>query len=354
MSEREVVLVACGMMTSVGLSSAETAASVRAGTTRVAESVCYDKHSEPFTLAQVPPEALPQLDPQPAGEEGWTARGLRVLTLAIMPLVECAASCRDSGSPPGLAMALPEPLIGAVTDPDAFLAGLAEQTEGLFDLSASTANFSGRAGGVAAMGHAASVIAAGDADFMLAGGSDSYLDLMLLGTLDLEERVASRTSLDGFVPGEGAGFVLLAERRAAEQAGLSPRARLSQVAVGEEAGHFYSEEAYRGEGLANTVANLFAEVEMPGPVTQVYSSMNGENHWAKELGVTLLRHQDQLAPDVDVRHPVECFGDLGAAIGPVMAGLAATDMARGGCGGPTLLYGSSDRGSRAALLLFSC
>ena len=39
---------------------------------------------------------------------------------------------------------------------------------------------------------------------MIVGGVDSYLDLYVLGTLDLDKRIKSSTHLDGLIPGEGA------------------------------------------------------------------------------------------------------------------------------------------------------
>jgi 3-oxoacyl-[acyl-carrier-protein] synthase-1 len=50
-----------------------------------------------------------------------------------------------------------------------------------------------------------------------------------------------------------------------------------------------------------------------------------------------------------MHHPADCCGDTGAAAGPLMTGLAALGLAGGYRRGPCLVYGSSDRGGRAAL-----
>jgi 3-oxoacyl-[acyl-carrier-protein] synthase-1 len=52
-----------------------------------------------------------------------------------------------------------------------------------------------------------------------------------------------------------------------------------------------------------------------------------------------------------VQHPADCFGDTGAACGPLMVGLAAGAMKHGRQRGPALVYASSDRGLRAAVVV---
>jgi 3-oxoacyl-[acyl-carrier-protein] synthase-1 len=84
-------------------------------------------------------------------------------------------------------------------------------------------------------------------------------------------------------------------------------------------------------------------------VQEVYASMNGEQHWAKEWGVAQLRSRDAFDPAHVLHHPADCTGDTGAACGPLMVGLAALGMAGGYRRSPCLVYASSDDGPRAAL-----
>ena len=49
-----------------------------------------------------------------------------------------------------------------------------------------------------------------------------------------------------------------------------------------------------------------------------------------------------------MHHPADCSGDSGAACGPIMAGLAALGIRDSYRRTPALVYGSSDRGARAA------
>lgn len=347
-----IVIVGVGMMTAVGLTAGETAASVRAGVARFTETPIRDHRARPFTLAEVPEEGLPGLGegveaPPPA--PGLTARERRLLRLATMPLGECLAALPAGLPAPGLVLALPTAATTRPLDGAAFVGRLVAQLGGGLDPRLVDASDRGRAGGVAALDRAAALIRAGHAGFMVAGGVDSYRDPYVLATLDVEGRVKSAVHLDGFIPGEGAAFLLLASREAAAAAGLPVLATLSPAAVAVEEGHLYSEQPYRGDGLAAALAGLFGAGVVGGPVEEVYSSMNGESHWAKEWGVGFLRNRAAFAPEHGMHHPADCFGDTGAACGPIMAGLAALGVREGYRRSPCLVYGSSDDGLRAAL-----
>jgi len=204
-----------------------------------------------------------------------------------------------------------------------------------------------------ALGQAVLTIQRGVADLVIAGGVDSYRDLYVLAKLDQERRVKSSGNLDGFIPGEGAAFLLLASARAAANQQLPVLGRVSPMANGFESGHLYSQEPYRGDGLAATFRQLVAQGVVDAPIREVYSSMTGESHWAKEWGVAYLRSKAAFQDDVRVHHPADCFGETGAASGPLLVGLAALGMKGGYRRSPTLAYGSSDRGPRAAVIVTS-
>ena len=344
----EPVLVGAGMMTAVGLSAAETAASVRATVMAFGETPLKDIQLEPFTLAEVPKDGLPPLHPQLVAA-GLTGREARLVQLAGPALAECLAPLVDLGVRPGVFLALPEADAPQAVDGGAFLEWLAVQTHGGFERARSDASFVGRAGGLIAIGRALLAIQSGDASFAIAGGVDTYRDLDRLLALDARGRVKSSVHMDGFIPGEGAGFLLIASESAARRAAMPVLARLSAPAQGFEHGHLYSEEPYRGDGLAAVVRDLVESGAVEAPFREVFSSMNGESHWAKEWGVSVIRNSAAFDPTFRMHHPADSFGDTGAAAGPVMVGLAALGLAGGYRAHPSLVYCSSDHGDRAAL-----
>jgi 3-oxoacyl-[acyl-carrier-protein] synthase I len=345
------VVIGVGMMTPVGLTAAETAASVRAATMRFTETPMRDHRFEPFTLAEVPEEGLPDLAPEVAATPGLTSREMRMLRLGTMPLGEALGVLLGKVPAPPLMLALPETETARPLDSKKFLQLLAGQVGGAFDSVRSDASHRGRAGGLMALGRAVELIEQGKEKLVLAGGVDSYRDLYVLGTMDREKRVKSAVHLDAFVPGEGAGFVLLAEREVAAAAGIRPLAGVSPVATEFEKGHLYSAEPYRGEGLALAVARLTRSAAVSAPFEEVYSSMNGESHWAKEWGVTGIRNQAALQQGYRMHHPADCYGDVGAASGTLMVALAALRIWDDQRRSPCLIYGSSDRGPRAVVAL---
>jgi 3-oxoacyl-[acyl-carrier-protein] synthase I len=346
-----VTIVGAGMMTAVGLTAQETTAAVRAGIAMFTETTIHDHVYEPITLAEVVEDALPPLDVS-LETIGLTTREIRMVRLAAPALAECLEPLEPlAGSErrPPLILALPDAATMLPLDRDAFLRWLARQTGDLFDPLRSDASYAGRAGGLHAIDRAAAIIRTGRASFAVAGGVDTYRDLYVLSVLDRDQRVKSEEHLDGFIPGEGAAFLLLASAAAAAKAKLTPLGTLGPLAAGTEPGHLYSETPYRGDGLANVVRELLESGAISPPIREVYSSMNGESHWAKEWGVSFIRNRSAFADDHGFHHPADCFGDTGAACGPLLVGLAALGLSAGYRAHPAMVYCSSDRGDRAAL-----
>lgn len=343
-----IVVVGVGMMTPVGLTAVETTASVRAGTTRFSETSFMDRRFEPFTLAEVPEEGLPELA-EALDRQRLTGRDRRMLRLASSPLAECLSVLPPGLPPPPLHLALPELETTLPLDGAKFLASLASQADDRFRPAQSSADYRGRAGGLRAIEAASSAVVTGAERFAIAGGVDTFRDPYVLGTLDREGRVKSSGNPDGFIPGEGAAFVLLTTNEVAGSLGVDPLAVLSPVAIGTERGHLYSDEPYLGEGLASTLQAVLQNGAGRGPIQEVYSSMNGESHWAKEWGVGFLRSRPAFSEEHGMYHPADCYGDIGAAVGPALVGMAAIGIRFGYRSPPSLVYTSSDRGERAAL-----
>lgn len=351
MSADSVAVVGIGMMTSVGVSAPETAASVRAATARFVPTPMRDKQFQPFTIAEVPNDALPPLAEPLHDVVSLSDRERRLLRLATSPLRECLRALPPMPTKLAMCLALPEQETTRPINSAAFLSHLAIQTGAPFDATRSDARHVGRAGGLLAIGQAVLTIQGGLSEFVIAGGIDSYRDLFILGTLDREGRAKSESTLDGFIPGEAAAFLLLANTHTAAANGLPVMAHVTPIVTGFEPGHLYSSEAYRGDGLARTFQQLVARGDIDAPIAEVYSSMTGESHWVKEWGVAFMRSRGAFREGHGMHHPADCFGETGAASGPLMVGLAALGINGRYRRSPALAYGSSDRGARAAMIV---
>lgn len=352
MAEPEAIVIAsAGLVSPIGLSLPETAASARARVARLREIPWMDRRFEPFIVGSVPEDGLPELSEALKGRP-LQYREARMLRLAHVALEEAMAPLK--GKAPGripLLLGLPEQHTTQPLDAKRFLARLDQQLPDTIDVDRSVAAPRGRAAGLMACREAMARLHRGDCRFVLIGGVDSLVDLYVLGTLDLQGRIRNAVNSDGFSPSEGAAMLLLSLASTAQSMGLAPVAQLLGSANGMEPGHLYAEEAYLGEGLAATFAALLADAPPPQPIGSVYCSFNGERYWAREFGVACLRRSAAFVPEHQMEHPAECFGDMGAAQGPALLALAAHGVQHRYREAPCLVYASSDYGDRAAALL---
>ena len=96
-----------------------------------------------------------------------------------------------------------------------FLQHLKAQSGVEFDVARSQVFPKGRAATLLALEAALRCLSERQAEVVLVGGVDSYLDLALLSQLDLEDRILGPRIMDGFIPGEGAAFLALRPFRGA-------------------------------------------------------------------------------------------------------------------------------------------
>ncbi len=347
--QSDIVITHMAMATSVGLNAVQTCTSVRAGIVRFAELTWREKTFGPIVMAAIPDNCLPDLSDDYQDGPSLTFQEKRMLQLAGLVQDELAKGDIEPGIP--LIIGLPEKTGLQPIDPGTVLKGIIRQTGLTIDTAKSRAIAKGRAAGLLAIHEACELLHTGKADKVLVGGCDSYKAIYVLEYLNALGRLNSEINLDGFIPGEGVCFLLLMTERAAKRSSLPILGRIRATAVGFEEGHLNTETPYKGEGLFKTLETLF-HGDLPGmPIKTVYSSMNGESYWAKEWGVCSIRFKEQMAEDMAFEHPADCYGDPGAASGPVMTGLALTGMEAGYRKGPVLVYASSDRGDRGAVIV---
>jgi 3-oxoacyl-[acyl-carrier-protein] synthase-1 len=347
----DVVIANAGVISPIGLSLPETAASARARVARLREIPWMDRRFEPYIVGRVPDEGLPDLADAlaPLPLQYREARMLRLAHAALEEAMAPWVAAKGKSLP--LLLGLPEQHTTQPLQPQDFLAHLDAQCPGLIDLARSVAVPRGRAAGLMALREARARLLRGDDEAVLVGGVDCLVDLYVLGTLDMQGRIRNEVNSDGFSPSEGAAFLLLTTSDVAARMGLQPMVTLTGAAMGQEPGHLYADEPYLGEGLAAAFASLLQESPPSALIGTVYCSFNGERHWAREFGVARLRQSKAFQPDHAMEHPAECFGDMGSAQGPALAALAAHGLQHGYRAAPCLVYASSDHGDRAASLL---
>jgi len=277
---------------------------------------------------------------------GMSPPQIRLLRLAVFALADLAPQLPSTPLP--LFLAGPQLYYPHSGLNHAFMEQLANSAGISLDISNSRCINTGRAGAINAIDIAFKYFDATQAHHVLIGGIDSFYDPRTLHILQKNRRLSGDNSFDGFVPGEGACFLLLTSPYAPEAIRNKSSLRLHEPTTVHEPGHLLSDAPYTAETLAGAFRQAMATTEMP--INTIYSSENGEMHYTRELSVATLRQQHRMSPQYKIHRPAEYFGDLGAAFAPIAIGLASAtintqpDMA-------TVVYASSDNGPRAALCL---
>jgi 3-oxoacyl-[acyl-carrier-protein] synthase I len=343
---KPAVITATCVLCPGGRGSEQAWATTRAGVSRIGNSYVMDKHFDAIQMGLVPEDALPPLPPEIEGL-GLPARARRILRLAAPVLQAVAAEAGDG--PCTVITGLPQ-LNPAEAS---WLAGfhkLLGQFSGVaINLETSSVVPTGRAAGLMAIEAGIRALEEGRAKSVIVGGVDTFLDLKLLAELDAEGRILGPQVMDGFIPGEGAAYLVLKPQGAAGEE--RPILALGATSM-PDPGHRYGTGPAKGEGLSKTLELLRAHLSPPPPpVNTTFAGFNGENFDAKQWGVARLRHTDFFTPTMSMQHPASSIGDTGAACGAIMSSLAATALARGDRTGPALVWAASDRESRACALI---
>ncbi len=334
------------VLCSGGRGTEQAWASTRAGVSRVGNSGVMDKHYEAIQMSLVPEDALPALPPE-IDTLGLPSRARRLLRLAAPVLKAVAADAGDG--PHTVFTGLPQLSPAEAPWLTSFHKLLGEFAGVQMNLATSRVVPLGRAAALLALEAGLKALEQGEVPAVIVGGVDTFFDLKLLAELDSENRILGPHVMDGFIPGEGAGFLVL---KAQGQAAAGTSVLALGAASLPDPGHRYGTEPAKGEGLAKAMDQLRATLGAPtAPVGTTFAGFNGENFDAKLWGVARLRHTDFFSPTMSMQHPASTIGDTGAAAGAIMSALAATALSQGHRAGPALVWAASDREARACALI---
>lgn len=188
------------------------------------------------------------------------------------------------------------------------------------------------------------------AKYIAIGAADSLLVEETLDILIKENRTLAPGSTGGAAPGEGSAFLLLTPDVSLAKIRDNHVFSLSPPGIHYEQGYLNSNEAYTGQGLHLAFKHALKECGEKS-ISRLFSSMNGENYWSKELGVSLTRNQKCFHEKCEIHHPAEYFGDLGSAIGPTLIGLALETLSNNKDERQYLISCSADDSLRSAITI---
>jgi len=212
----------------------------------------------------------------------------------------------------------------------------------------------GHAAGTMAVQAAWETIRSGAVEFALAGGVDSYLEPETLEWLEANDQIHSagpHNNPYGFIPGEAGGFVLLAAAAAANDRGLDITLEVPVVAFARETNLIKTDGICKGDGMTT----LFRLLAGDPPVTRadhLVCDMNGEPYRADEFGFAVIRAGELFVDPLSFSTPADCWGDVGAASGPLFLVLADAAVRKGYSPGPTVVgFTSSESGERCGFIV---
>ncbi len=345
-----MVLTGFELVTPVGDDATQTCASVRAGIARLSQLPSFAPTTrdpgwdpeEPLVAA-----SIPGLAPASSLRARLVELALRALRALPAQAHMTRAGLRDAA----LLVALPlvDPAVQTADLQQRFLPDLVAAA-GLPEPPLARVRTGGHAAVFELLSEAERILTDEQAASVILLAVDSYLVPERLAWLDQAWRLRSERNVDGFIPGEAGGALLLEPQAAVRRRGALEAAVISAVARADEPNPITSDAQSTGRALGDAITRVVQGSSAAGPCAWVLCDLNGESYRAYEWGLAVARLPERLGSVGRLIHPADCIGDVGAASGAVLLGLAATGFARGYApAGEALLWTASDGPARAAV-----
>jgi 3-oxoacyl-[acyl-carrier-protein] synthase-1 len=330
-------ILAASMVTGVGLDGPSSAAAIRVGLNRFVETPFHDSEGRPVVGSPVPEVT-----------EGCAGIG-RYLALVTPALRECLAA--DPAMIPSrttLLLGMPEPTRpGRPSGLDTELLPSLEGQLGVrFHTPSSAALAHGRASGLTALARAREALQATAVDRCIVAGVDSYLNQRDLKYFEQERRLKTESNSDGFIPGEGAGAVVLART---ECQCPGPKVEVMGIGLAGESSTVSSEDPCRGRGLCEAIRNALKDAKMTmGEIKFRLADVTGERYGFQEVAHAFSQIVRQRIESFPLWHITDCTGEVGAAGSTCLLAVAWYALNKGYAPGHVVLVTASANGEQRA------
>jgi len=253
-----------------------------------------------------------------------------------------------------IALGLPSPRPGLTEDLQRDLMRRITKRYGRL-FGTATAFPAGHAAGLLALEAGFRKLQQGGLDACVVASVDSYLEPETLEWLESCDQLHGAGRLNnawGFIPGEGAGALLLMRADTARRFGARLLASVCGTGSAIEAKRIKSAMVCVGEGLTEAFRVALAALPNGALVSDVYCDLNGEPYRADEYGFTALRMKEAFVSPSDFIAPADCWGDVAAASGPLQVMLSVIAGLKGySRGGVSFTWASAEGGERAAAVV---
>jgi 3-oxoacyl-[acyl-carrier-protein] synthase-1 len=340
--KQPLAILASGMVTGVGLSAPASCAAIRCAINNFTETRFMDDGGEWIIGSQVPLE-------QP-----WRGRA-KLVHMAAPAIRECLAAvervhpeeiplllCVAEHQRPGRLQGLDQELFQEI------------QAElGLRFHPGSGTIPRGHVAGALAMLEARRLIYDSGVRYCIIAGVDSLLVGSTLDAYQKKNRLLTSKNSDGFIPGEAGCAVLVG--RPGTTIGTGAELVCTGIGVGHEEATVESEKPLRADGLVQAFRAAFKEAESSiADIDFRITDANGEQYWFKEAALAVTRLMRVRKELLELWHPVDCIGEVGAATGPAVLSLGLASMQKNyAAGNSVLCHFAGDDGERLALRLSS-
>lgn len=337
MTAAHIIIERTGLVTAVGLSAPASCAALRAKVSNPSETRFKGPDGEWLMGHQVP---LPQ---------PW--RGMaRLAKMAAMAIEEALQQVpkADWGKFPMLLCVAERERPGRMAGLDEQLFLMIQRELGVSFATHSMVITQGRVAAAVAVAQARALISQGQCKRVLVAAADSLLSWPTLTHYLQQQRLLTPSNANGFIPGEGAGAMLIGGATAA-----NGQLVCSGVGFGIEKAHINGEAPLRGDGLTQAINAALgdANCQMQDLDFRI-ADLSGEQFYFKEAVLAATRTIRVLKEEFDLWHPAECIGEAGAVAGVAILSLAASACQKGYAKGAGILcHMANDAGQRAAMTL---
>ena len=330
-------IVSIGMVTAVGLDAPSACAAMRARLDGFQETRFLGPDRDWLVGAPVP---LPR---NWIGEKRLAHMAAAAICEAMDPVPEARGTaavilCLAEENRPGR----------LARDPSRLAARIAEIT-GFASPHRTRVVAHGRPSGHVALEQARRMLADRTCPYVMICGVDSYLTALTITHYFSKLRLLTPYNPNGFIPGEAAAAILCARPNS------SGTLRLIGLGLAREQAYIYNEAdlPLRGDGM--TAAYRLALDEASVDLAHVeyrISDLIGESYWFKQSALAHMRLERGRKEFQDIWSPGENMGNVGAAVVPLMLGMALAAVAKGyAMGSPVLIEASGDDGACGAAVL---
>lgn len=328
------------MVTAVGFNAPASLAAIRAGIDGFAEANLWDAESGVFlNAAKV---LLPHW---------WTGLG-KLADLVAPAIHECHVAARP--------VAVNDiPILLCISGPrrpnrwKGFEDRILDEVEfrlGLKRHHASRVIPMGRVSGVYGLSIAQQLIENQEVPCCIVAGVDSFVDQKVVKAYLEQRRILTPLNSNGFTPGEAGSAVLVVPF---QNASVNELAILGKGMAREKA-TIESDDPLRGDGMVLAVRQALSQADCSlSDIAYRITDINGEHYKFKEAAFVVNRLLHQRKDDLlDMWHPIEYIGEVGAAIVPCILAVALHAGLKGYAPGKTALcHVGSDGGDRAAVVV---